>query len=217
VAALAAARIDPDEHATLRVALDESRPEYLHIAAELRAVRDDHPQVRYLTTVVVGAEAKATIVVDAEQAPDERAPLGSEIFADDELLETFAGASPDVNVLYVDQWGVWVSGLATVRDRRGEVVAIVQADIPPAGLSGAEMAGLRSDVAQAFAAMFQAAEARRGGHHRRSHRSLQPSLPARAAVGGGRARPPGRPATRPAGLRPRPVQDLQRALRPQRG
>jgi diguanylate cyclase (GGDEF)-like protein/excisionase family DNA binding protein len=162
VAALAAARIDPDEHATLRVALDESRPEYLHIAAELRAVRDDHPQVRYLTTVVVGADAKATIVVDAEQAPDERAPLGSEIFADDELLETFAGASPDVNVLYVDQWGVWVSGLATVRDRRGEVVAIVQADIPPAGLSGAEMAGLRSDVAQAFAAMFQAAAARLG-------------------------------------------------------
>ena len=39
-------------------------------------------------------------------------PLGSEVFADDELLETFAGGTPDVNVLYVDQWGVWVTGLA---------------------------------------------------------------------------------------------------------
>ena len=159
-AALAAARIDPDEHAILRVALDESRPEYLHVAATLRAVRDDHPQVRFLTTVVVDDDAKCTIVVDAEESAEEHSPLGSEVFADDELLESFAGITPDVNVLYVDQWGVWVTGLATVLDQNGAIVAVVEADIPPAGVSGAEMEGLRSDVAQAFASMFQAAAAR---------------------------------------------------------
>ncbi|HEX7525132.1 MAG TPA: diguanylate cyclase, partial [Gaiellaceae bacterium] len=160
VATLAAARVDPAEHATLRGPLDESRPEYLRVATELRAVRDAHPQVRFLTTMAVGDDAKCVIVVDAEEAPEEHSPLGSEVFADDELLETFAGATPDVNVLYVDQWGVWVSGLATVRDERGEVIAVVEADVPPAGVSGADMEGLRSDVAQAFASMFQAAAAR---------------------------------------------------------
>ena len=160
VAAVAAARIDPGEHAKLRVARDESGPEYRRIAAALRAVRNDHPQVRFLTTVVVGDDARCAIAVDPEESADEHSPLGSEVFADDELLETFAGATPDVNVLYVDQWGVWVTGLAAVRDERGEVVAVVEADVPPAGVSGAAMEGLRSDVAQAFSSMFQAAVAR---------------------------------------------------------
>ncbi|MGD0997068.1 MAG: HD domain-containing phosphohydrolase, partial [Thermoleophilia bacterium] len=160
VAAVAAARIDPGEHAKLRVARDESGPEYRRIAAALRAVRNDNPQVRFLTTVVVGDDARCAIAVDPEESADEHSPLGSEVFADDELLETFAGATPDVNVLYVDQWGVWVTGLATVRDERGEVVAVVEADVPPAGVSGATMEGLRSDVAQAFSSMFQAAVAR---------------------------------------------------------
>ena len=118
--------------------------------------------MRFLTTIVVDDDAKCTIVVDPEETAEEHSPLGSEVFADDELLETFAGSTPDINVLYVDQWGVWVTGLAAVRDRHGAVVAVVEADIPPAGVSGAEMEGLRSDVAQAFASMFQAAAARLG-------------------------------------------------------
>ena len=65
-----------------------------------------------------------------------------------------------MNVLYVDEWGVWISGLAVVRDASGEIVAVVSADVAPGGVSGAEMQGLRSDVAQAFAAMFQSASAR---------------------------------------------------------
>ena len=159
-AAMAAMRIDSAEHATLRVLLDENRPEYQRIAAELRDVRDENPQVRFLTTVVVGDDAKCAIIVDAEEVAQNHSPLGSEVFADDELLGTFAGGSPDVNVLYVDQWGVWVCGLAPIRDAQGEVVAVVEADVPPAGVSGAEMEGLRSDVAQAFASMFQTAAER---------------------------------------------------------
>ena len=160
IAAAAAERVDPVAHAALREPLDEGRPEYQDIAARLRVVRDAHPQVRFLTTLVVGDDAKCFIVVDAEEADGEHSPLGSEVFADDELIETFAGAAPDVNVLYVDQWGVWVSGLAPVRDARGEIIAVVEVDTAPAGVSGTEMEGLRSDVAQAFASMFQAATAR---------------------------------------------------------
>ena len=157
VAELAAARVDPAAHAAAR---DEGGPEYRRVADALRAVRDEHPEVRFLTTVARSDDATCSIVVDAEETPAQHSPIGSEVFADDELLEVFAGATPDVNVLYVDEWGVWISGLAVVRDASGEIVAVVSADVAPGGVSGAEMQGLRSDVAQAFAAMFQSASAR---------------------------------------------------------
>ena len=160
VAEVAAACIDPLEHAVVSAARHEDATEYRHLASALRAVRDEHPEVRFLTTVARSADATCSIVVDAEEAPDQHSPLGSEVFADDELLEMFSGATPDVNVLYVDEWGVWISGLAVVRDATGEIVAVVSADVAPGGVSGAEMQGLRSDVAQAFAAMFQSASAR---------------------------------------------------------
>ena len=159
IATLAAARVDPVAHAALRAPDDESRPEYRDTAARLRLERDAHPEVRFITTIEVDDD-RCSIIVDAEEADAEHSPLGSEVFADDELLETFAGAAPDVNVLYVDQWGVWVSGLAALRDPGGEIIAVVEVDTPPAGLSGTEMEGLRSDVAQASASMFQAAAAR---------------------------------------------------------
>ena len=160
VAALGAAGVDPDEHEALHASGDEQGAPYRHIADSLRATRDEHPEVRFLTTVVLAADGECAIIVDPEETAEEHSPLGSRVFADDELLETFAGGAPDINVLYVDEWGVWVSGLAVVRDAHGRIVAVVEADVPPAGVSGAEMRGLRSDVARAFASMFQAAAAR---------------------------------------------------------
>ena len=160
VAALGAARVDAAEHEALRATRDEQGPRYQRIAGALRAVLDEHPEARFLTTVVLNDDGTCAIVVDPEETPEEHSALGSEVFADDELLATFAGATPDINVLYVDEWGVWVSGLAVVPDADGRVVAVVEADVAPAGVTGAEMRGLRSDVARAFASMFQAAAAR---------------------------------------------------------
>ncbi len=150
-----------------------------------------------------------------KRSAQEHSPLGSEVFADDELLETFAGGAPDVNVLYVDQWGVWVCGLAPVRDpqrrgsrgRRGRRAAgrrQRRRDGRPAQRRGAS---LRLDVPDRRGAA-QPHRARRD--HRRSHGPLQPPLPARASVGGDRARPRRQPAALAAVLRPRPVQGVQR-------
>jgi diguanylate cyclase (GGDEF)-like protein/excisionase family DNA binding protein len=160
VAALGAARVDPDQHEALRTSRDEDGAAYRRIASSLRAIRNEHPEVRFLTTIVVDDDGECAIIVDPEETAEEHSLLGSKVFADDELLETFAGGAPDINVLYVDEWGVWVTGLAVLRDAHGRIVAVVEADVPPAGVSGAEMRGLRSDVARAFASMFQAAAAR---------------------------------------------------------
>jgi diguanylate cyclase (GGDEF)-like protein/excisionase family DNA binding protein len=151
VAAAAAARIDADKHALLQTPADEQRPEYDEIAAALRAVRDANPPTRFLTTHARGDKKNFIIVVDCEDDPKMHSPLGSEVLADEEIPEVFAGRVPDVNVLYVDEWGVWVIGLAPIRDARDEVVALVSVDVPPAGTL---MEGLQGEVTQTFAAML---------------------------------------------------------------
>ena len=91
-------------------------------------MRDAHPQVRFITTIVVDDDAQVLHHGRCRRGRRAISPLGSEVFADDELLETFAGGAPDVNVLYVDQWGVWVSGLAALRDPSDEICAVVEVD-----------------------------------------------------------------------------------------
>ena len=138
----------------LREPGDEDTPEYAEIAAILRDVRDHNPPTRFITTHA-RSENKYVIVVDAETNTLSHSPIGSEVFADEEIPQVFAGRRADITVLYVDEWGVWVTGLAPVVDATGEVVAVVSADLPPAGSSGSDMEGLRSDVAQTFASMVQ--------------------------------------------------------------
>ena len=81
--------------------------------------------------------------------------------SDDELAEAFAGRELPANVLYVDQWGVWISGVAPVTDADGSVVAVVSADIP-ATEGVTEVEGLRSNVAETFASMLHNAAAQSG-------------------------------------------------------
>jgi diguanylate cyclase (GGDEF)-like protein/excisionase family DNA binding protein len=151
-AAEAAALIDPGSHALIRAPEDAFRPEYEEIAAILRTVRDSHPPVRYVTTHTRVGNKRFVIVVDAEESDAGRSPIGAEVFADEELPQFFAGRTPDVNVVTVDEFGVWVSGYAPIRDENGAVAAVVSADVPPAG---AELEGLRSDVAQSFSSLLQ--------------------------------------------------------------
>jgi diguanylate cyclase (GGDEF)-like protein/excisionase family DNA binding protein len=152
VATQAARRVDPEKHALLRTPADETRPEYGELVAELRSVRDANPPTRFLTTHARGENRNFIIVVDCEDDPEMHSPLGSEILADEELPEVFAGRVPDANVLFVDEWGVWVSGIAPVKAENGDVVAVVSADLPPAGTS---LEGLGREVTQTFAAMLQ--------------------------------------------------------------
>ena len=137
-AAAAAARIDPLRHARLRTPADEARPEYAEVVEVLRQVRDAYPEVRYLTTGAL-LEDRSVIVVDAEEPDsDERSPLGEEIMADDALLQVLAGQPIDSNVLFVDNFGVWVNGVVPLCDENGRILAAVVADVPALPSGGAE-------------------------------------------------------------------------------
>ena len=187
--------------------------------AILRSVRDSHPPVHYMTTHVrVGNRALRDRRRRRGKGGRPLRRSAARSSRTRSCPQFFAGRMPDVNVVTVDEWGVWVSGYAPIHDATGEVVAVVAADLPPAG---AEMEGLRSDVAQTFSSLLQttaqrlsreALDAITDGltglyNHRYLHerlseeieRSREKNTPSRAAV-----------------LRPRPVQGVQRRPRSQR-
>jgi len=160
VAEQAAARIDIKKHALIKTCDDESRPEYAEIAAVLREVRDANPPTRFVSTQR-RAEKRFVIVVDAEDDAAFHSPVGEDVASDEDLTVVYAGGTPETNMLYVDEWGVWLSGSVAVKNSKGQIVAMVSADLP-ASPDDPYLEGLRSDVTQTFASMLHSATARLG-------------------------------------------------------
>ena len=122
--------------------------------------------------------------------------IGEEVFADDELVEVFAGHEATANVLFVDSG---VCGSAAPRpcgtSTAGSLPPSPPTCLPSKGIVDIE--GLQSSVAQTY--RVDAADRRRPsgadrdrGYDRRPHRLVQPSLLPRTAERGDRALP--RPA-----------------------
>ena len=157
IAAEAASRIRGETHAALLALDDEQSNAYGEIERILREVRDANPPTRFLTTHAQ-VDKRFVIGVDPEEDESEKSHLGDEIFADDELPQVLAGERPEVNAVFADEFGVWITGLAPIRDASGRIVAAVAADLP--ALSASESETLRGDGRQTFAAMLQTAAVR---------------------------------------------------------
>ncbi len=157
IAVQAASRIAGENHLQLRGRDDEGSEAYREIENVLREIRDANPPTRYLTTRSQ-IDKKFFLGVDPEEDEALRSHVGDEIFADDELITVLAGERPQVNTLYADEFGVWVTGLAPIRTADGRIVAVAAADLP--ALSASESEALRSDGRQTFAAMLQTAAVR---------------------------------------------------------
>jgi diguanylate cyclase (GGDEF)-like protein/excisionase family DNA binding protein len=142
IAEEAANRIDGDMHRLLRLPDDELRPEYREIADILRHARDANPPTRYVTTVARFGD-KYAIVVDAETELESHSRLGEEVDADHTMPGLLAGIRPSRNTLVADEYGVWISGVATICDAAGEIIAAVNADLP--AIAGARIASLAGD------------------------------------------------------------------------
>ena len=157
IATEAAVRIDVPQHARVVASGDEDSSDYRAIAKVLREVRDANPPARYLTTIV-GGEDGLTIVVDGEEEPAQHSPLGEPVLIDDELQTVFNGRRFDINVVFVDEWGAWVSGIAPLRDEKGDIVAVVNADLPAD--PSIRLEGLRGSLSETFAALVHSAALR---------------------------------------------------------
>jgi diguanylate cyclase (GGDEF)-like protein len=153
----AARLLDVEQHGRVVASGDMDSPDYAAVAATLRQVRDDHPPARFLTTIVAG-ESGLTIVVDGEEEPSQHSPCGEPVLVDDELQAEFAGRKLDINVVLVDAWGAWVSGIAPLRDESGAIVAVVNADLPAD--VGTRLEGLRGNLSETFTSLVHSAAVR---------------------------------------------------------
>lgn len=130
-AATAAGMIEADEHAQVYAARVEDSEQYTHIADQLRLVRDGNPLIAAVYTMVRSPQADELIfVVSADENPETRAHLGAlyDVSEMPQLLAAFDGPSADEE-MGDDEYGVWLSGYAPIRDASGNGVVIVGVDM----------------------------------------------------------------------------------------
>jgi diguanylate cyclase (GGDEF)-like protein/excisionase family DNA binding protein len=152
----AARLIDPALHARLRSRADEQRPEYRAMVAALRAFRDAHPPLRFVTSFAL-ADERCVTVLDTGESESETSHCGDPWLAEDELARVLAQEKTLANVLNADDFGCWVSGIAPVRDDAGEIVAAVTVDAPVVASFARD---LQADRSHTLAAMLQSAAIR---------------------------------------------------------
>ena len=152
----AARLIDPALHARLRSRTDEQRPEYRAMVETLRAFRDAHPPLRFVTSFALVGERCIT-VLDTGESESDISHCGDPWLAEDELARVLAQEKTLANVLNADDFGVWVSGIAPVRDEAGAIVAAVTVDAPVVPSFARD---LQADRSHTLAAMLQAAAIR---------------------------------------------------------
>ena len=152
----AALLIDPAAHSRLRTRVDESRAEYRKMVSALRNFRDDNPPVRFVTSFALVGDQCIT-VLDTGETENEVSHCGDPWLAEDELARVLAQQCTVANVLNADDFGVWVSGIAPVRDERGTIVSAVTVDAPVVGSFARD---LQADRSHTLAEMLQSAAIR---------------------------------------------------------
>jgi diguanylate cyclase (GGDEF)-like protein len=160
-AAAQAAALRVDIAALKRVAAagTEADPGFALVAQVLRDERDAHPPVRFLT-VVAAAPDGWTMLVDPEEDPEVKSPVGARVEG--------VGIPGDIefddrrNVLTLDDYGLWVTSCVDVVDDCGERVGLVCSDIAPDDDWPSDL-GLRfADAGGTFASVIVSATARLG-------------------------------------------------------
>jgi len=152
----AAQLIDPAAHALLRSRADEARAPYAEMVSALRGFRDAHPPLRFVTSFAMAGDQCIT-VLDTGETDNEVSRCGDPWLAEDELARVLAQEEVVANVVNADDFGVWVSGIAPLRDEKGRIVAAVTADAPVVDSLARD---LQIDRSHALAAMLQSAAIR---------------------------------------------------------
>ena len=156
----AAALIDPAMLVRTRAGDDETAPEYQRLAKGLREVRDSHPGVRFLTAIAPGLDGWR-MVCDPEEDPALRSHPG-DLVDRSALSEDAVVIEAERNVLQLDDFGVWVSNAAEIRDAEGVLAGLACADLAPADDWPAELGTGGAGHDRTFSAIVESATARLG-------------------------------------------------------
>ena len=118
-AAEAAVHVDPRHRSrTGSEPATRTAPPYRALAGRLRQARDAHPEVRHLTALVAGREGWE-MLCDPEEDPLLRSHMGEAADIGDRDIHAVMDTAAR-NVLELDDFGIWICGVADVRDENGD-------------------------------------------------------------------------------------------------
>ena len=138
IAATTAALLEAPEHEKIRTRDDQGGEGYLRLEEKLRNARNANRRqdvyVKFLYTMrpYPGSPAKAQFVVDAEEHGEDKSNVGDIYKVDDANYKFRLNDYQADDRFLHDQWGVWLTANAPVRDARGDAVAAVGVDVSAA-------------------------------------------------------------------------------------
>ncbi|MBI4335218.1 MAG: hypothetical protein HY589_01020, partial [Candidatus Omnitrophica bacterium] len=132
IAATAAISIDAEKHSKIPPErTSESLESYKEIRRMLQHIRDANPQIRYAYTMTRTDDPDyLQFIVDAEREARLKSSPGERynIITHPYMVQAFDSATADV-AFEKDNWGVWLSGYAPIKDKNGNAVAILGVDM----------------------------------------------------------------------------------------
>jgi HAMP domain-containing protein len=133
-ASIAAGMIDPVEHTQVFTSGTQDDPQYTHIADQLRLVRDSVPNIGAIYTAVLSPNPDEVLFVVSASEDADRAGLREPYSTDDApgMLTALGGQAVSDPGIGEDEFGIWLSGYAPIKDATGQTVAIVGVDMDAA-------------------------------------------------------------------------------------
>lgn len=111
---------------------DDTTPAFLEIKKHLKKIRDLHTSIRYVYIVKqTDKQGIASFWVDAEEDLELVSPFGEEYDTAQSpmMWEAFSGEALVEDSFTTDEWGVWLSSYAPVRNSEGHVIAVLGLDM----------------------------------------------------------------------------------------
>lgn len=144
--ALAALGIDVEAVARLTPLEQLPSPTYEDVLMQLRAVRAQIVDARFVYIVRQGSDGQIYFVADAEEVPEDASPPGS-VYSDAGPVLRQSIATLDRAVVeddfYEDEWGVWLSAYAPLYTADGQLSAVLAIDLAAADVRAREAFFLR--------------------------------------------------------------------------
>jgi len=135
IAATTASLLDASNHEKILTREDQSGEPYLRIEEQLRRVRNANRRqdinVKFVYTMRSYPDnpAKAQFVVDAEERGEDKSNVGDIYKVNNPNFKFRINDYQVEDEFLRDQWGVWLTANAPVRDARGDAVAAVGVDV----------------------------------------------------------------------------------------
>jgi adenylate cyclase len=134
IASSTAALLDVDRYLQIRVRADEESAAYHDVEMYLRQARDANrrPDVQLKYVYIIARDAKdpasAHFVVEAEEEGPDKSHFGEAFKSIDPATLDFRTAQVPREFVK-DQWGIWLTAMAPIRDRTGKSVGLLGVDI----------------------------------------------------------------------------------------